>query len=316
MKIIKFLILSIVIFLLSTPTFAGKLYKWIDDNGNVSFSDKIQPKDSRRERETLNENGRTIAIKDAAKTPEQLKQFKKIKALQKVQENILKAQLADDAALLKTFRTEDDISGLANSKFEMLESHIAIANGQSETLKKQLILQQKAAAKFERRGKKIPAKNIANIESAQRQFNKNQNEIIGYTQQKKEVGKQLAVDTARFKALSMLSSEKPSIHSETIASLFLGELLCQANTCDKRWAAAVKFIEQNGSAVIFTSNNLVLTKPPRLSKDRGLSLTKVKYETGSLITLDIRCADSKGGKATCKNEQTAKLVETFNQLAN
>jgi hypothetical protein len=44
-------------------------------------------------------------------------------------------------------------------------------------------------------------------------------------------------------------------------------------------------------------------------------LTKTRSKTNALITLDIRCADSKGGKAT-KDEQTALLIEEFNQLAD
>ncbi|MEO1889640.1 MAG: DUF4124 domain-containing protein [Cycloclasticus sp.] len=316
MKTNTLFVLSIVIIALSNPVFAGKLYKWVDENGNISFSDKIQPKDSRLERETLNEKGRTIAVKDAAKTPEELKQFKKIIALQKTQEKILQSQLANDAALLKTFRAEDDITTLANSKFEMLDSHINISNGQSATLKKQLIIHQKAAAKFEREGKKIPAKNIANIASAQGQFDKNQHEIMAYEQQKEDVAAQLAINKARLRTLKQQTSEKPSINSETIPSLFLGEISCQANNCDAVWNSAVDFISQKDAVVIFTSSSLVLTKTPRLSKDKGLSLTKIQSETGSLITLDIRCADSKGGKATCKSPQTAQLVGEFNQLAN
>jgi len=108
----------------------------------------------------------------------------------------------------------------------------------------------------------------------------------------------------------------PSIHNETIPSLFLGEISCHINTCADTWASAIKFIAQKSNTVIFTSHHLVLTKTPRLSKDRGLSLTKTPHEQGHLITLDIRCADSKGGKATCKSEQTAKLVEEFNLLGD
>lgn len=65
----------------------------------------------------------------------------------------------------------------------MIKSHITISQGQSDTLKKQLLLHQKAAANFERAGKIIPAKNVSNIESAQGQFDKNQREIDQFNQQ-------------------------------------------------------------------------------------------------------------------------------------
>jgi len=76
------------------------------------------------------------------------------------------------------------------------------------------------------------------------------------------------------------------------------------------------FITKSGGKIIYRSDNLILTKPPKLSKDIGLSLTKVSQEQQTNIILDIRCADSKGGKETCRSAQTIQLVESFNQLAD
>lgn len=309
------LIILLAALLISTPSFA-KLYKWVDANGKISFSDKVPPSESRREREELNEHGRTIAIKDAAKTPEQIEQYKKIVALQKTQEKLLKAQLAKDNALLKTFQSEQDIDTLANSKFEMIKSHITIAQGQSDTLKKQLLLHQKAAANFERAGEKIPAKNVSNIESAQSQFDKNQREIDQFNQQQVDLSEQLVNDKTRFKILKSQPSATANIHSDTIPSLELGELPCNANNCDALWEKAQGFIAQQGAPILFTSESLALTKKPTLSKNRGLSLTKLKSDEQTIITLDIRCADSKGGKETCKNEETTRLIKSFNQLGD
>ena len=310
----NFLILSIVLFTFSNSAIAGKLYKWVDENGKISFSDKVPPKESRREREELNQEGRTIAVKDAAKTSEQIQQLKRITALQKKQLALLKAQLALDSALLKTFRSEEDINSLAKSKLDMIDSHISIATGQSEILKKQLILHQKAAANFERSGKNIPQKNLSNIESAQAQFDKNQREISEFGLQKIQLRKQLAADKLRFNTLKTQPTEAANINSKTIPSLFLGELKCNKG-CDTLWHKASSFISNSGAIITYRSDKLILTKTPRLSKDRGFSLTKVYNEHDVNIILDIRCADSKGGKATCKSKQTAELIEAFNQLS-
>jgi len=187
------LLLSLsLIFIFSTPTIAGKLYRWVDENGKVSFSDKVPPKYSRKEREELNEMGRTIAVKDAAKTPEQIKIFQRITQLRKVQQALLDKQREKDSALLKTFQTEADIDALAKSKSEMIKSHITIASGQSAILKKQLIVHQKVAANFERSGKEISQKTLDNIASAQAQFDKNQHEISQFNLQKKQLSEKLA----------------------------------------------------------------------------------------------------------------------------
>jgi len=308
------LISTIILIITSNPAFAGKLYKWVDANGKISFSDKVPPEESRREREELNEKGRTIVVKEAAKTPEQIQQLKKISDLQNKQTKILERQLTLDSALLKTFRTEEDIDALIKSKVDMVDSHLSIAAGQSETLKKQLILHQKAAANFERSGKKIPEKNLKNIASAKKQYDDNQQEIAAFKRQKKELKEQLMKDKSRLSVLKSQSTETPIINTETTPSLFLGELNCHQSMCDQLWEKATSFITEAGAIITYRSDKLILTKTPKLSKDRGLSLTKIKNQHDESIFLDIRCVDSKGGKATCKNTQTAQLTEKFHQL--
>lgn len=307
-----FLLLSLI-FVFSTPTIAGKLYRWVDENGKVSFSDKVPPKYSRKEREELNESGRTIATKDAAKTPEQIKIFQRITQLRTVQQGLLDKQREKDSALLKTFQTEADIDALAKSKSEMIKSHIIIASGQSETLKKQLIVHQKVAANFERSGKKISPKTLDNIASAQAQFDKNQYEISQFKLQKEQLNEKLTKDKARFRVLRRQSKDAPNIQQDAISSLMLGELSCSTHHCASLWKKAGDFVEQH-SLVIFTSDNLILSKPPKLSKDRSLSLTKLKQDHQTRLILDIRCADSKGGKATCKSNGSQQLVDKFEQL--
>lgn len=251
------LLATLCLIFFSHGVYAGKLYKWADENGEISFSDKVQPKDSRRER------GRTISIKDAAKTPEQIQLLKRIEALQ--------------------------------------------------IIKKQLLTQQKAAAKFERSGKTIPHKNMANIQAAQEQYDKNQLEIADYELQKQQLTDLLASDKKRFKSLKSTSTQ-PEINTETVPSLMLGEINCDTSNCEEFWSKAQQFVTDNGSQITFLSDTLLLTETPNLGKDRGLPLTKINNEEQTTIVLDIRCANSKSGKRTCKNEQTIKLFGQFNLM--
>lgn len=316
MKKNSLLLLTTLFFIFSNSANAGKLYKWVDENGKISFSDKIPPEESKRKREELNEKGRTVAVQDAAKTPAEIQQLKKINNLQKTQEELLQRQLAKDAALLKTFRTEEDIDTLAKSKIEMIDSHIAIANNQSKTLRKQLILHQKDAANFERAGKAIPDKSLTNIKLAEEQFHKKQQEITEFESQKTQLSQQLSNDKQRFNTVKKQTGERPKIHNGSIPSLLLGELSCHQKPCNSLWEKATSFISESGGKIIYRSDNLILTKPPKLSKDIGLSLTKISQGQQTNIVLDLRCANSVGGKETCRSLQTKQLVESFNQLAD
>jgi hypothetical protein len=94
----------------------------------------------------------------------------------------------------------------------------------------------------------------------------------------------------------------------------LARFLAIKRSCPKLREKAKGFLNEEGANIIFTSDNLILTKKPTLSKNKGLDLTKVTNEGETSIMLDVRCANSKDGKDTCKNEQTVKLIERFNQL--
>lgn len=310
-----FLLLGLILFAISTSSSAGKLYRWVDENGKVSFSDKVPPKASRLEREELNKKGRTIAIKDAAKTPEQLEQLKKLKSLKKEQTELLQKQVAQDEALLKTFQSEADIDALAKSKFDMVDSHISIAISQSETLKKQLITHQQSAAEYERDGNKMPAKILANIQSAQQQFDKNQREILDFKSQKTAIEEQLSNDKLRFNTVKKQPSPPKTLEDDSTPSLFIGEITCSADSCISLWATANEFLNQNSdTALTFNSPALMLTASPKLSTQKALTLAKIKDNGATKMTLDIRCKDSKLGKENCKNKQTQELIERFNQL--
>jgi len=309
------LIFGFILIAVTNISIAGKLYKWVDDSGGVSFSDKVPPQDSRRKTEILNKEGRVVDIKDAAKTPKQIKQLKEIKELQSTQKKLLKAQLKRDSALLKTFKSESDIDALANSKFEIINSNISLAVSQRETSKKQIILHQKAAAQFERQGRQIPKKTMNKLRSAQAQLSKSQQDIINFKLQEKGVTKQLVYDKARLKSLHSLKTEGIKIHSDTTPNLLLGSLPCPPKDCQKLWKKANTFIITQGATTTFSSNTLRLTKTPKLSRELGLSLTKLQKENSAYILLDIRCANSKGGKATCKSKKTTSIIEAFNRLA-
>jgi len=310
------LIFGFIFITFANISIAGKLYKWVDESGNISFSDKVPPQDSRRKTEVLNKEGRVVDIKDAAKTPKQIMLLKEIKELQKVQKKLLKEQLKRDSALLKTFKRESDIDALANSKFKIIRSNISIALSQLEISKEQIALHQKSAAQFERQGKSIPKKIIKKINSSQAQLSKSQQDIVNLKQQEKRIAEQQTHDHDRLRSLQSLKSDGIEIHSDTVPNLLLGRLPCTPKNCNQLWEKANTFIATQGPTTTFSSSTLRLTKTPTFSKDIGLSLTKLKKENSNSIILDIRCANSKGGKTTCQSKKTASLIEAFNRLAH
>ena len=54
----RFLIFGLALLLSIEPVFAKKMYRMVDENGNVYFSDQIPPEQVTVKRETLNEKAK------------------------------------------------------------------------------------------------------------------------------------------------------------------------------------------------------------------------------------------------------------------
>jgi len=308
----------IFIALISTSlnsAYAKTLYRLIDEKGNVSYSDKIPPKDSQREHAALNEKGRTILIREAAKTPEQILQLQKIRSLQKTKQALLEKQLLKDNVLLRTFQTEKSIDRTLDGKISMLDTQIFQTKKQTETLLKQLLSYQKNAAAFERRGKPISKKSLENINAAKAQYDNNQNRIKRLNKKKSLLTASFQKDKKRFIQLQKSTLKDLSINEEGNHSLALGEVTCKADDCKHLWEQAKEFTTQHAKTkIIFISDDLLLTEHPRLGESISLSLTKRRIEQEITLFLDIQCKNTRAGKSTCKSAATFQVAKQFNQL--
>lgn len=294
---------------------ATKLYRWEDAKGNISYADKVLPKDSKLERAELNESGRTITIKEAAKTPQQLVQLKKIRALQNTKQALLDAQLKIDNVLLRTFQSESAMDNALSGKISMLNTQILQTKKQTNTLFKQLLTHQKNAANYERQGKKIPKGRLKNIATSEKQYNNNQKKIQRLTLQKATITESFQQDKNRLSELHGNRKSKPTVYNQGTPSLALGVLTCNNGNCTQLWKQALAFTHTNAmTKVVFKSKDLLLTSAPKEHTQLTLALTKDIQKNTTSIYLDIYCKDSKEGKQACKNQSTHALIQKFNTL--
>jgi hypothetical protein len=56
----------------SDSTRAGALYKWIDEEGQIRYSDRLPVNQNKRKHQQLNSYGVILSTKEAAKTDEEL----------------------------------------------------------------------------------------------------------------------------------------------------------------------------------------------------------------------------------------------------
>lgn len=138
---------------------AKKLYKWVDENGKVHYSDKVPPDQNKLAREELNNQGIVTEKVDRDLTPEEKKErAAELKAARDLAEEKRLEEIRIEKernAVLKMYTSEDQIMRLKGERLDSLHRNIEMAEDN-------LVIQQKnhdellkRAADRERNGQSV-----------------------------------------------------------------------------------------------------------------------------------------------------------------
>lgn len=192
--------------MLSLTVQAG-LYRWVDDAGNVHFSDKVPASASKNSHSELNKTGdvtKTVVPESkqekidelalAQKEQEQLEEIRRIK-----REAYEEIQRRDDY-LLSTYENKEELIRSFNSKIRLIEGNTKILKTQSNVLDKKLIrLKEKASATSDEATLDAVARKIVNINKTIEQY---QQALAENDKQVLTLSKNYKADLKRYKELS------------------------------------------------------------------------------------------------------------------
>ncbi len=157
----------------SAPVHAGKLYKWVDEKGQVHYGDRIPPEYAEQGRSELNQQGMTVKTTDSAKTPEQLAEEARQKQVQAEEKKRAEERAAYDRTLMRTYSSEDDILRSRDQKLAALKITLSITQGNLNMVTKQLDEINKRAEGLQGAGKPLPEKlqkDIGALQTQQQQY--------------------------------------------------------------------------------------------------------------------------------------------------
>jgi hypothetical protein len=186
---------------------AGSLYKWIDENGEVRYTDRMPQSASKRQHQTLNDQGIVINTKEAAKSSEELDAIQKAEKERKqrlqAETKANEAQRKKDQALLLTFSSEAELELAKDERIEVLDSIIQlIYRSMAGTQKKLVEFENLAEQNYLSKGLEVPGGLAQNIEVLSRKNLIRDNQLRQKLTEKNRIESQFEVDLARYRALS------------------------------------------------------------------------------------------------------------------
>jgi hypothetical protein len=313
----KSLIIGLALLMACGSVKAKKMYRWVDEAGNVYFSDQVPPDQAQFKRETLNEKAKVLDVLEKAKTPAQIAQQKKLDALRVEQDKIIAKQISNDKVLLANFRTLADIQRAYDNKRTALDLDQKLLEGNIKRLEQQLLKFQQQAADLERNAQKVPDKLVTDMAAAKQGLEAAKIELNHRIADRQKTEKELQADLDRYQFLTQSAEERkklsslPTDESKEVNSL--GVFTCQnASQCEQAWKIAGEFVaEFSSTAKNIESDKLIMRAMPQSDDEFSLSVAKLESDGQQQIFLDVHCTQTSLGDDLCRSNKIKNLRQSF-----
>ena len=187
---------------------AGTLYKWVDAEGNVHYSDTIPPEDARYGRTLLNEEGLPVERVAPAKSAEEIARERQTRMREEEERRRREEQEAQDRQLLNTFHTEQDLFHSRDSKLTAIDQLVGIAEARMDHLRLQLDEKRHQAAELERRGEAVPPELEEEIRTLNEQIQRSRQLVEEKRLERRQVEREYAGYLKRLRELLGTGSDR------------------------------------------------------------------------------------------------------------
>jgi hypothetical protein len=205
----RFILLTLSAVLL-TCTFSvqAKMYKWVDENGQVHFGDRIPSKYVVKEHDELNELGVKTRHREAAKTPEQKAEERRLEREQKKIELAEKKKKQRDRVLLDTYTTERDLIVARDSQLDAVNSQIRLAETIISDSNKKIDSMEQQVTDIKASNREVPLDLYDRIDNEKQQVAVQTQVMQNHKKRSVEISEQFNGYIERFKVLKAEQTAK------------------------------------------------------------------------------------------------------------
>lgn len=205
MPLLRSLLPLVLLALVSGPAAAQKVYKWVDENGQVHYGDKIPPEYANQDREVLNKQGLSVGREEGAETAEEARARQEREKQAKAAEE----QAQRDRMLLATYQNVDEIEMLRARRLDQIDAQLTIQEQSLANLKARHAEQVKRASRYQPanqdpKAPPMPEGMAEDIARAESDIRTQQLNLDKRRKERTTLNQQFDADVARFKELKRI----------------------------------------------------------------------------------------------------------------
>lgn len=194
-----------------SPLQAAGMKKWVDEDGQIHYGDRIPPKYLRGEHSVINEQGIEVRKNAAMKTEAELKREAELLKQQQSEERKrqieVRKQALRDRVLTDTFTSENDLVIARDARVEAVDSQISLTETLITHDTQRLNDVQSRIKSIEASGREAPANLHKEVKSLSRQLDNNKKFIKDRKKERQKIIDSFDADIKRFRELMQDSSQ-------------------------------------------------------------------------------------------------------------
>jgi Domain of unknown function (DUF4124) len=199
-------LLLLTTLLADTSAFGERMYKWVDEDGQVHYSNQLPPEATQLKREVINDQGRTVKVYQAPLTPEEKLEKQRLAELEAKKKELAQKRANHDRSLLATYSSKKDMYPVRDAKISAIESLIKVTSSRIGSMQNRLQELTEEAANYERTGKQLPASLLSRISNLRKQIERNEEFVEDKKREIEDIRLQFESDIRRY---TELTSGKP-----------------------------------------------------------------------------------------------------------
>jgi hypothetical protein len=182
-----------------------RVYRWVDEDGQIHYGDSIPPEYSELPKQVLNEHAVTVQHLEGRKTEEQLAAEVKARELQMQKE----LQLRADKALLATYLSVEEIIMHRDRRVELFQAQSRVTELYLRNLERRLEKLRREASKYRPYSENPDASLISedlveDINETQATIARHQKNLLKFQEDEQQMVTRFEGDINRFKSLKGL----------------------------------------------------------------------------------------------------------------
>ncbi|OOY65662.1 hypothetical protein BOW13_09980 [Solemya velum gill symbiont] len=285
----RFAILTLITVLslaIASQLHAG-LYRWVDANGKVHYSDSMPPEVALKGTDVLNKQGIRVRTITPPKSKNEVQAIVDDEHARKIEEQRHKRQVAADKSLLAAYRHERDILEARDENIAIVSAAELVINGNIHRTRLHLLHMSSLTDKQVSDLKKLLHRNYASLfryDNEREGIEEKYNDLLLRYRHIQSFG-----PGATALMENSLDSDVPFLTCHNV------HLKCpDSETCTRWWKHTKQYITENSDMpLLLESETLLSTQMPIQSEDISLSAAfEPRGANGSgEILLDLDCGD-------------------------